>query len=92
MTWLSVLIDIGNNREKYTAIHPYTSAIPVLVYILVRNGPKPLRQTVCMPFVAAGKLSLELYMLQHHVWLAADASKVLRTLFFFLQCSRHHSV
>jgi hypothetical protein len=68
----------GNlSKYPYNAIHPYTAWIPILLYILVRNSSSYLRSRNLGILSWMGKITLETYLLQFHVWLTDDAKTVL---------------
>ena len=64
-------------KYAYNAVHPYTSFIPILVYIVMRN----LYQTVRIKHIAMfgwlGKVTLETYLSQLHVYLQSNAKHLL---------------
>ncbi|KAG9244163.1 10 TM acyl transferase domain found in Cas1p-domain-containing protein [Calycina marina] len=73
-------------REEYNTWHPYISFIPILAYITLRNADftirgfhVTLRNHNSTAFAWLGRCSLETYVLQYHVWLAADSKGILRT-------------
>lgn len=69
--WTS-LLGISNRRE-YNAWHPYTSWIIICAFICLRNVSFGLRRTHSTVLALMGRHSLELYLLQFHVWLGASA-------------------
>jgi len=64
-------------KAAYNAQHPYTSIIPIALYILLRNLNPFLRRHVSHLFSWFGKITLETYILQFHVWLSDDAATIL---------------
>ncbi|TLS31587.1 hypothetical protein PpBr36_03356 [Pyricularia pennisetigena] len=69
---------VFSDMEIYDYWHPYFSCLPVLAYALMRNIHPSLRR-VGFPLLAAlGRISLETYVLCHHLWLAGDGRSLLR--------------
>lgn len=58
-------------------IHSYASILPVTAFIIIRNVPGYLRSGYSAFFAWFGKISLELFIGQYHVWLAADTKGML---------------
>lgn len=65
------------DKFSYNAIHPYTFWIPVSLYIFLRNSLPILRTRYLSLLSWMGKITLETYLLQFHIWLADDAKTVL---------------
>ena len=61
------------DRKLYNWYHPYTSWVPIVGFILLRNNTSGLRKTHSHHLVLIGRHSLELYLLQFHVWLGNSA-------------------
>jgi len=57
------------DKYSYNRVHPYTSSIPIIAYLLLRNIVAPLRQRYMFLFAYLGKYTLETYILQFHVWM-----------------------
>ncbi|EKF30093.1 hypothetical protein MOQ_006101 [Trypanosoma cruzi marinkellei] len=57
-------------KLEYNTIHPYTSFIPITIYIILRNLFKRLRMYHIGLFERLGKVTLESYITQYHIWMA----------------------
>lgn len=85
---LSVLVFIWyfifelNQESKfaYNTWHPYISFLPVVAYAILRNSNAALRSASSRAFVFIGKCSLETFVIQYHLWLAADTKGILLVL------------
>ncbi|KAK1983823.1 Cas1p-like protein [Colletotrichum cereale] len=75
---LAFVAEVYHNNNSYSAYHPYISPWFVLSAIIVRNSFRSLRELHVRLAAALGKMSLELYVLHHHIWLASDGAGVLR--------------
>ena len=60
-------------KRAYNAWHPYFFFIPLLTYVVVRNFTPCLRSHHSSTLAFMGKITLETYLMQHHVWLAQNA-------------------
>ncbi|XP_058060774.1 N-acetylneuraminate 9-O-acetyltransferase [Anopheles bellator] len=65
------------NRQDCEEVHSYVVFIPIVGYILLRNISGMLRTRYSTFFAWFGKISLELFLCQYHIWLAADRNGVL---------------
>ncbi|XP_019618282.1 PREDICTED: CAS1 domain-containing protein 1-like [Branchiostoma belcheri] len=82
---LSVCITLGytvfmttcSSKVECNRLHPYISFLPITSFILVRNIPGYLRSRYSTFFAWFGKISLELFIGQYHIWLAADTKGIL---------------
>ena len=65
------------NKLDCEEIHSYVVFIPIISFILLRNISGVLRTRFSTLFSWFGKISLELFICMHHIWLAADRHGVL---------------
>ena len=65
------------NKHAYNAWHTIISPVPVLSYLVLRNATSSLRECTSAFFAWLGRISLETFIMQYHIWLAADTKGVL---------------
>ncbi|CAN0589917.1 unnamed protein product, partial [Ectocarpus sp. 12 AP-2014] len=63
---------VYNQKNAYFGV-----AIPVLTYIYVRNLTPLMRTRYLEPLHSLGKITLETYLMQHHIWLTSNAKTLL---------------
>ena len=56
-------------KRAYNAVHPYTSFVPIFCYMVLRNCSPTLRRYHMHLFAWCGKVTLETYILQFHIWM-----------------------
>ncbi|BFZ21260.1 hypothetical protein BsWGS_24299 [Bradybaena similaris] len=76
--WYSVFM--WRDKISYNMTHPYSSMIPIAIFIVLRNVHPVLRSYHVNMFAWLGKITLETYLSQLHIYLLANA----RTLLVFL--------
>ncbi|KAI8967068.1 10 TM acyl transferase domain found in Cas1p-domain-containing protein [Mycotypha africana] len=72
--WYEITRD---NKFVYNAMHPYISWIPILAFVFLRNATLSLRNTHSAFFAFIGRISLETFIGQFHMWLAGDTKGLL---------------
>uniref|UniRef100_A0AAY4E5C5 N-acetylneuraminate (7)9-O-acetyltransferase n=1 Tax=Denticeps clupeoides TaxID=299321 RepID=A0AAY4E5C5_9TELE len=65
------------NKTECNEMHPYISVVQILAFVLIRNIPGYARSLYSSFFAWFGKISLELFICQYHIWLAADTKGIL---------------
>jgi N-acetylneuraminate 9-O-acetyltransferase len=66
------------DNEDYNWWLPYISCVPILSFLTLRNCHRLLRNYHSAAFAWLGRFSIEVYVLQYHIWLAGDSSGLLR--------------
>ncbi|KAK5211639.1 hypothetical protein LTR41_003100 [Exophiala xenobiotica] len=74
----SVLCAQFLNKYQYNKWHPCVSPWVVVAFAVLRNSTSLLRSSHSRLFAWFGRCSLETFVLQYHIWLAADAHGLLR--------------
>ncbi|XP_071479179.1 uncharacterized protein [Diadema antillarum] len=66
-------------REKYdyNRLHPYTSWFPIVGYLMLRNLTPWLRTRYLAFFTFLGKITLETYISQLHIFLQGNATELI---------------
>ncbi|XP_013912962.1 PREDICTED: CAS1 domain-containing protein 1 isoform X3 [Thamnophis sirtalis] len=65
------------NKTECNEMHPSVSVVQILAFILIRNIPGYARSVYSSFFAWFGRISLELFICQYHIWLAADTKGIL---------------
>lgn len=71
------VVTYNMGKECYNSHHPLLSLLPILAFVLLRNATQSLRQHHSRFFAWFGRHSLETFVLQYHIWLAADTQGIL---------------
>ena len=64
-------------KLDYNASNAYLGCIPLLGYVFLRNLTPWLRSHYAHSLHELGKVTLETYLLQHHIWLTSNAKTLL---------------
>lgn len=75
--WFFAFELLQPSKFTYNHWHPYISWIPVISFVILRNANATLRSASSQVFVFIGKCSLETFIMQYHLWLAADTKGLL---------------
>ena len=68
-------------QEEYNySYHSVLCVVPVLAFVLARNLTPWLRARASTVVAFWGQRSLEIYLLQYHVWLSSNAARILVVL------------
>ncbi|KAH9884611.1 10 TM acyl transferase domain found in Cas1p-domain-containing protein [Xylariomycetidae sp. FL2044] len=62
------------DKQHYNTLHTLVSWVPVVAFLLLRNATRRLRNAHLALPARLGRIALETYVLQYHVWLGADAT------------------
>lgn len=74
----ALLVRQFTNKFAYNKYHSLLSILPITAYLMARNAHQAARRYVSPVFVSVGRYSLELFVLQYHIWLAVDTKGLLR--------------
>lgn len=80
MLWFFIFELNQQSKFTYNFWHPYISFLPVLAFAVLRNANAMLRSVNSQFFAFIGRCSLETFIIQYHLWLAADTKGVLLVL------------
>lgn len=72
-----VIIRRCPDKYDYNWWHPMISPLPILAIVVLRNATQTLRDYHSRLFAWLGRFSLETFILQYHIWLAADTKALL---------------
>ncbi|KIX99259.1 uncharacterized protein Z520_04835 [Fonsecaea multimorphosa CBS 102226] len=74
----SIFCGCFTDKFRYNEWHPLLSPLPVLAFIALRNSTRKLSASHSRLFAWFGRCSLETFVFQYHILLAADSRGVLR--------------
>lgn len=69
---------ICGDKYNYNQWHPIVSPFAVAAFVVLRNSTKTIAGVYSRWFAWFGRCSLETFVLQYHIWLAADSRGLLR--------------
>ncbi|XP_077990790.1 uncharacterized protein LOC144445108 [Glandiceps talaboti] len=75
ITWHETIM--CKDKYSYNRIHPYTSFIPILAFLYFRNLFPVFRSHYLNLFVWLGKITLETYISQLHVYMQSGAKELI---------------
>lgn len=64
-------------KSSSNALHPFISPLAILAFIHLRNCTRGLRNNYSTAYAWIGRISLETFIMQYHLWLAADTKGLL---------------
>ena len=67
-----------SDKYAYNKWHALMSPFPILAFVALRNAAPLFREYHSWLFAWLGRCSLETFILQYHIWLAADSKGLLR--------------
>jgi len=73
----SVFAYLCRNKADGNEIHPYIAFVPIISLVLLRNLAGFWRSRYSSFFAWFGRISVELFISQYHIWLSADSHGVL---------------
>ena len=75
MVWYNTVMKL--EKFDYNRYHPYTSFIPIIIYIIIRNIAAKMRLYYIHMLTFLGKITLETYLSQLHVYLQSNAKELI---------------
>lgn len=75
--WYLMFAVSCSDKAYCNHVHTFVSPFIVIAFVFVRNLTVRLRKYHSRFFAYIGRLSLELFLLQFHIWLAADTKGIL---------------
>jgi len=65
-----------SDKFAYNPIHPYIFILPVAGWLMIRNSSKCLTEIHCSVLEFFGRITLETYVLQFHVFMCRDVQHI----------------
>jgi len=75
--WFFAFQLLQPSKFTYNNWHPYISWIPIISFVVLRNANATLRSASSQMFGFIGRCSLETFIVQYHLWMAADTKGLL---------------
>ncbi|KAJ3145755.1 hypothetical protein HDU86_000806 [Geranomyces michiganensis] len=72
----AIFVALTPSKFDYNLAHPYVSPFVVVAFTVLRNAAPGLRARTSRFFRWVGQCSLELFLVQYHVWLAVDTKGI----------------
>lgn len=72
VAWIYFLTIYCRDKYSYNEVHPYTSWIPITLWIILRNMMPSLRLHHLRLFSWLGCITLETYLGQFHIWMKTN--------------------
>ena len=77
LLWFFAFELLQPSKFTYNHWHPYISWIPIISFVILRNANPTLRSASSQMFGFIGRCSLETFIVQYHLWMAADTKGLL---------------
>lgn len=77
LTVYTIAAHTRNTKTSSNQLHTFISPLAILAFIHLRNCTVGLRNHYSAVYAWIGKISLETFVLQYHIWLAADTKGLL---------------
>ncbi|TFK57032.1 Cas1p-domain-containing protein [Heliocybe sulcata] len=77
LLWYMIFELTQPSKFVYNTWHPYISFLPIGAFVVLRNASVILRSASSRFFAFIGRCSLETFVIQFHLWLAADTKGIL---------------